>query len=133
MTISPRLIQNTIVACVLLLLYVCLHWGWRAGQDIARTKFTVSTVYATLRALDNFYNDQSRYPSTSEFTDRNRFGVYVNNFPPHFSTDPLCPGNGSYSTQRERTFTFTFCTPRSLSPFPKGISSVSEKTFVPTP
>lgn len=131
MTISPRAIQNSIVVVVIIFFYLCLHWGWRAGQDIARTRFTVRTAYVTLQGLDYFYNDQSRYPSENEFVDRNRMGVYISNFPPTFLTHNLCPVNGQYATQGLRTFSLQFCTPRSLSPFQKGVSAVSEKTFIP--
>lgn len=123
-----RLIQNTIVIIVVIVLIFCVRWGFSAGRDIARTKITAANVASIQRGLDFFYSDQSRYPSISEFENLDYMKVYFDNFPPQNFKYELCSPHYAYTTFRQLSYQLDFCLPRSKGNLVKGKNTITEKS-----
>src|SRR3989338_2528436 len=123
MIVPPRIIKNAVVLVTLVILGLSIRSGYYAGRSVANTSNTIRGVYAVLTGLHYFYEDQSRYPSNTEFTSVTRMGVYLSNFPPRFFTDSLCTNNGVYQSSNLKVYSFRFCIPRSSPPFGIGLNT----------
>jgi hypothetical protein len=123
-----RLIQNSIVVVVLIILTLCVWYGFRAGRDIARTRVTATNVASIQQGLEFFYHDQNRYPSLTEYEDSKLMDIYFNNFPPEHFMYETCTPSYQYSTFRQLSFALDFCLPRSMGALVKGKNTITEKS-----
>ncbi len=127
---NQRVVQNIVAAFVLLALCSCLWFGFKVGRDIARTKYAVKNVYEVLEGLEEFFLDQNRYPTATEFANVDLMQKYISNFPPKKFVQKTCTNGFTYATYRQVAFTLEFCLPRSRNEFSKGKNIVTEKTSI---
>lgn len=123
-----RIVQNIIVTVIVIIFFVSVGGGFKAGRNIARTRSTATNVEALQRGLNLFYQDQNRFPTTNEFQNAELMKNYFVHFPPISFTDKTCNQSFSYSTYRQLSFSIEFCLPRSYGGFNKGQNTVTEKT-----
>ena|SRR3989338_1035039 len=127
-----RLIQNVIVIIIVIVFVFSVRSGFRAGRNIAQTKDTVHSAQIVLEGLDLFYQDQSRFPSTLEFSDTKKMASYFNYFPPVSYVSTVCPTGLTYKTDNQKNFALTFCLSRSNTSFVQKYNTVTERTFIPS-
>lgn len=127
MQIQPGYIRATVLGLVVISICLTSFYGFRAGRDLAKSRLAVSQVAASMKALDYFYADQDRYPSSSEFDDRGKLGVYATLVPFPQVTSKDCPGTLAYDTFDERSFVLSYCVTRGFESQTKGIHKITER------
>ena len=125
--IQPGYIRTAVLCLVLFLVFLTSFYGFRAGRDLAKSHLVVQQVAASMRALDYFYADQDRYPSSSEFGDQGRLGVYATLVPFPQVTSKDCPGTLAYDTFDERSFVLSYCVTREFDGQAKGVHKITER------
>lgn len=124
------LVQNAIAFIILVLLVLCLWFGFSAGRDIARSTYTLKTVASIQQGLDYFYSDQGRYPTKAEYDNQQLMNMYLTSFPPRSFMTKNCSPHIGYSSFRQLSFALEFCLPRSRNNLIKGKNTVTEKSPV---
>lgn len=125
-TVNPRLIQNIAVLVAAALLFWTIYVGFKDGRDIAQSTVTAKNTMAVLRGMSYFMQDQSRFPSRSEFTDSVLMKRYFNEFPPRSFLGKKCTMESEYKTDNFKDFSYTFCIPRSSEPYNQGTNTVTD-------
>jgi hypothetical protein len=125
--IQPGYIRAVVLGLVLLSVVLTSTFGFRAGRDLAKSYLVVKQVAASMKALDYFYQDQDRYPSSAEFDDKSALGVYATLVPFPQVTSKDCPGTLAYDTFDERNFTLSYCITRELAGQAKGVHKITER------
>lgn len=127
MQIQPRYIRAAILAVVMISICATSIAGLRAGRDIAKSKLVVSQASAVIQALGYFHDDQDRYPSSAEFEDGNRLGVYLAPVPLVQVASKICPGTLAYDTFDQRSFTLSYCITRQVDGQAIGVHKITER------
>ena len=97
---------SLIVAAILLL---CISWGSSSGRSNAQAEIVDADAHQAVLALKYFYQDQGRFPSDQEFTDKNAMGTYFNIYPlPNFPSS-VCQQSFIYNRVSPTSYELSFC------------------------
>ena len=103
------------------ILFIGLFWGWNTGKIRAQTQTVLANEQALEKALENFYNDQNRYPTAGEFSDPNILGVYVQgSYPVADIQTKVCSQSFLYRRISFTTYQLNYCLPNASGNFPAG-------------
>ena len=124
--LSAKLLQNLLVAFVVLLLIAGLSWATVAGTRSGKSAVILHDVAALKDGLQYFLADQNRYPTSIEFQDRNIMSNYLSNFPPQQISGGSCRQTYSYSSPSAKTFELAFCLPKAHAGFATGWNKLKQ-------
>lgn len=127
MQISPERIRAAVIVLVLVLFVTVCGFGFVAGRDLARADLVVGQAQGLAQGLAYFYADQDRFPSPQEFAEQASFGVYAQGVPVHTVSSKACPTVLGYESLTLRTFSITYCIPRSVNGLPQGVHEVTNR------
>lgn len=116
-----------IIAGIVALVLLTIGLLWLAitnGQRSAQSRQTVKDAVAITKALEYFYQDQDRYPSSDEFTDQNVMRQYLNNFPPQEFNSTVCPDSFDYVNTFRSDYELRFCLPKGVQGYQTGWNSI---------
>jgi type II secretory pathway pseudopilin PulG len=125
MVISSETVQNIGIGILAAIWLLVAGFAFSAGVKAAQSSFVVANAEVLAAALKNFYNDQDRYPTTGEFLNKEMFGVYLNQFPPHGFSSQLCSQSYTYEQAGTRGYRFYICLPAASGVFRMGSNDVS--------
>jgi type II secretory pathway pseudopilin PulG len=112
-----------LIIVVFLLLSIVL--AWNSGKNLAQSKLVVTNVSGLQKALDNFYDDQDRFPTAQEFADRNIMINYANLFPSVDFVSKSCSQSFVYKRTSKNNYILSFCLPKKEDGFKQGWSQVT--------
>jgi type II secretory pathway pseudopilin PulG len=93
-----RLIKYVVLVLLIAIAVLAMRWAFINGRYAGQSRQAIKDAHAIQQALEYFYKDQNRYPSTDEFTDQNLMRQYMSGFPPQQYFSPNCPDRGNGST-----------------------------------
>jgi hypothetical protein len=123
---TKELWQTVAVICVAVVLLLVTFIGIGAGQNKAQSEAIYATTQAFSRGFENFYNDQDRYPTASEFSDEKIMGNYFIPFPGSLFGSAACATNYTYKRPSLGQFQLFFCLPSGTAGLGSGWNSVSQ-------
>ncbi len=111
-------------------LFVLITLGalWLAivnARKSAQSRQIVKDSAAIAVALEYFYEDQNRYPSTDEFLDQNIMRQYADNFPPQQFVSVNCSSNYEYVNTFRSDYELRFCLPKGVAGYQTGWNSLN--------
>lgn len=110
------------MAAVLLLV---IFWGINNGKVLAQAITVEQASKSTVSALNFFYQDQSRFPSSLEFSSQNVMLNYLTVFPlPEFISQ-TCSQTFVYKRMSNSTYQLSFCLPAAYSGYHKGWNTLN--------
>lgn len=74
---TQNLIKYAVVSGTCLVFLLSLFLGFLAGKNKSASNVVATNAAQVQKALAYFYNDQGRYPTEAEFSDRGSFGLYL--------------------------------------------------------
>jgi hypothetical protein len=109
---------------LLILSLVGIVAGWGAGKRQSQAESLVGQVVTLKAAVNNFFIDQGRFPTSVEFNDRGALGVYVNALPDKVPNTG-CANNFIYREGPLGRPEFFVCMPTHIAGFSQGWNTVS--------
>ncbi len=106
------------------LLFGMIFWGINKGKAQGRAEAAYTTAENVFLGLQNFYSDQDRYPSLSEFSDQAIMLSYLSVFPLPDFPDKTCSQSFVYKRPSADSFQLSFCLPVSFQGFNKGWNTI---------
>lgn len=101
-----------------------LWWAYTAGQHAGQSRQAVKDSKAILQALEYFYQDQDRYPSTDEFKNDNLMRQYLSGFPPQQYPSELCPKTFEYANSFRNDYELRICLNRGVLGYQTGWNKI---------
>lgn len=98
------------------------------GRIQAKAEAIASESQELLKALDFFYNDQGRFPSAFEFTerqDKNILKAYTENFPPKQISSRTCTESFRYERVTQKSYKLLVCAPVATGDLAQGWNTFS--------
>jgi hypothetical protein len=121
-------VQKILVGVALVCLLLALLFGVLRGRKNAQADYVLHQVATTQQGLQYFYNDQSRFPTTLEFSDRETMVRYFS------TTDtPQPPISGcadslvQYANDSQKSYQLSFCLPVPRGVYPAGVSVINQR------
>ena len=131
MSLKVFLLNNKFYLLTVLLMAVILFfavlWGRANGQNQAQAKFVGGSVSNIKQALDNFYKDQGRFPTESEFSSRQVMINYLSTVPLPQIVSSQCTQSFIYSRPTFDSYQLKFCLPSVYGTYKSGWNSISEQ------
>jgi hypothetical protein len=113
-------------AVLLVLFYIFVTYGSSAGKKQAESKLIASQAAELNKSLENFYSDNSRFPSADEFARTEVMSNYLSRVPKESDMAvPGCPQIFSYQRPDPKSYTLNFCLPASIGNFKSGWNTFS--------
>lgn len=92
-----RIIKYISIGLLTVLAILGILWTFNNGKQAGQSRQVIKDGRAIQQALEYFYQDQNRYPSTDEFLDQNLMRQYLSNFPPQQFVSSICPAPVDFS------------------------------------
>lgn len=124
--ISGRVGEVVIVGLLGVVFFVSVAFGIRAGISGSQSRFTVANAQQVVKALGYFKNDQDRYPSPSEFADRNIMLKYFSVYPVPTIISGQCAQQYVYRTNTPQDFELVYCLTSAVGNSLAGYNTVDE-------
>ena len=116
------IVGSLLLAAVLLLV---IFWAIGSGQKSAQAAIIVQTSQQAQKALQFFYQDQSRLPSALEFSDQDTMLNYLTGFPLPQFVSASCPQTFDYKRQSDISYTLSFCLPVASGVYRPGWNTIN--------
>lgn len=123
-----RIWQFVTVTCMAVIFIYSMQLAIVRGRIQAQAEATASESQELLKALDFFYNDQGRFPSAFEFTerqDKNILKAYTENFPPKQISSQTCTESFRYERVTQKSYKLLACVPVATSGLMQGWNTFS--------
>jgi hypothetical protein len=124
---SSRLVQNTILSLAGAIVVLGVLWGVVAGRRAGQGQAVLAQAETLTAGLDYFYSDNNRYPSATEFQDRNLMLHYFSAYPLPVIKSRGCPQAFAYSSPNTKTYELRMCLPRAAKGFQRGWNVINPK------
>lgn len=85
-----RIIKYISIGLLTLLAILGIFWTFNNGKRAGQSRQVIKDGRAIQQALEYFYQDQNRYPSSDEFLDQNLMRQYLSDFPPQQFVSNIC-------------------------------------------
>ena len=115
------------IIAIILFVLITLGAVWLAisnGRKSAQSRQIVKDAAAIAVALEYFYEDQNRYPSSDEFLDQNVMRQYADNFPPQEFLSANCSTAFEYVNTFRSDYDLRFCLPKGVAGYRTGWNSI---------
>lgn len=106
-------------------LLVVIIQGLNIGKEKAQAEIIYNTADNLVSGLQNFYNDQDRFPSVTEFEDVNIMLNYFSQFPPISLISQDCSQSFVYKRLSNSSYTLNYCLPRAFNLSGKGWNQIN--------
>jgi type II secretory pathway pseudopilin PulG len=125
-----RIVKYICLVLLTLLAVVAIRWAFVNGQYAGQSRQALKDGRAIAQALEYFYQDQNRYPSTDEFTDQNLMRQYLSGFPPQQYVSPSCPARNGGSTfgyvnNFRKDYELRICLPKAVKGYNAGWNKIT--------
>lgn len=114
---SIKVIQNLFVGLSVLLLVLFIWLGINSGRARSQSKAIIANSASLTKALNYFYSDYDRYPSSREFNDQQIMQVYLSKYPPISFITGKCQQSYFYDSPSFDIYKFAFCLPQGYAGF----------------
>jgi hypothetical protein len=118
-----NIIKYAVVSGLCLVFIMSLVLGFVAGKNKSASSVIAHNTLQVEKALSYFFNDQSRYPTEKEFTDRGSFGLYLSQQLSNFSAGN-CKNLIVYTILPTHQPELLACMPSSSSGFKAGTNTI---------
>lgn len=115
-----KILQYSFAVVALLIAWFLVRGAWHNGQARAKSAATLADAVQVNAAVDYFYGDQGRYPTTLEFSAPDSFGIYLNPFPPRQLTSGECPATLEYRNPGSGEYALYACLSKASGGVPTG-------------
>lgn len=120
-----KIVKYIVFVILAIIAVLALWWAFINGQQAGQSRQVLKNGKAIQQALEYFYQDQNRYPSTDEFLDQNLMRQYLSSYPPQEFVSKTCPqGNGSvnysYVNHFRNDYELRLCLPKAVQGFQAG-------------
>ncbi len=125
-----RIIKYVVLILLTLLAVLAIRWAFINARHAGQSRQAIKDGRAIAQALEYFYKDQNRYPSTDEFTDLNLMRQYLSGFPPQQYVSPNCPARSSGSTYGyinnfRNDYELRICLPKAVQGYKAGWNKIT--------
>ena len=115
----------TVLGVAVVLLY-SLIYGYSAGGLKAQSSFAAAQAPEITKALNYFYNDFDRYPTTDEFFDQKIMATYFTAFPLVQIPGGSCSQTFAYRQLKSNAYQLGVCIAAALSGWQAGWNRFTE-------
>ncbi len=121
------IVQRIVLGVVALILIVAVLLSWVSGTKAGKSIVVLKDAAAARDGLHFFYNDQGRYPSVTEFQDRNLMLGYFSSYPLPNITGGKCSQTFKYNSPLSvQSFQLDFCLPKASQGFVAGWNKITQ-------
>ncbi len=125
-----RIIKYVLLVLLILIAVLAIRWAFINARYAGQSRQAIKDSRAIVQALEYFYKDQNRYPSTDEFTDLNLMRQYLSGFPPQQYVAPSCPARDSGSTfgyvnSFRNDYELRVCLPKAVRGYKEGWNKIT--------
>jgi hypothetical protein len=120
---TQNLIKYFVVGGLCLIFLLSIFLGFIAGKNKSASGVVASNTLQVKKALAYFYNDQGRYPTEAEFSDRGSFGLYISQPLSNFSAGS-CKNLIVYTILPTHQPELLACMPSSSTGFKAGTNTI---------
>lgn len=117
-----------ILGLLFILLLIFIFLGIGSGKRYAQSQAVLANVQELAVLLNYFKQDQGRFPTQVELSDKNIILTYASVFPIPSLKIPDCNKNFEYVSNEFNNYTLTFCIPSDFGSFKIGQNKFSADT-----
>ncbi|HYV33435.1 MAG TPA: hypothetical protein VE973_01120 [Candidatus Limnocylindria bacterium] len=119
---KAKVIYSSLLVAVILFLAIFL--GISSGKTSAQSQTVVKAAQNLAQGLKYFYQDQSRYPTLLEFSDKNIMLSYFSSFPPQDFVSGNCPQSFIYKIIGVSITQLDYCLPKGSGQYAAGWNKI---------
>ena len=109
------------------ILFSVIAWGRSNGEKQEQSLFLVQTAQSLQQGLGYFFHDQGRFPTASEFSNRQIMSSYLTTTPLNIPSGS-CTSSFKYQQLSASKYRLDFCLPASSGSFNSGWNTLTGGT-----
>lgn len=119
-----KVIKYIALVFFVLIAGLLLWYAYSSGQQAGQSRQIVKDATSIRQALEYFYQDQNRYPSTDEYKDANLMRQYLSGFPPQEFVSKTCPSTYQYVNNFRNDYELRICLPKGVLGYKTGWNKI---------